>query len=309
MKRLFRNQNYLMALLIAPIMITACGEESDDPIEAPLAGFDVTVSEENTMMVSVSNTSVDGDTYSWDFGDGSDPVTTTDASHTYTESGTYTITLTATNEGGSDDATQQVSVSGFGENLVTAGDMSDASAWTSTALWTAADNMTAHDFVDGAFVFKSGTNDNGDVYEYSNHMLYQEVSLTAGSTYQFEASLSSTTGSNGTWFEVYLLSAEPVVEDDIQGVQVALKAYGDGENCTVGEFSGDIMEVAAGCTANAYEGIMDANGQFTVTADDLSEGGSVFLLFKVGSGWAPEGTVASFGDGIVLDDIVIKEVL
>ena len=36
------------------------------------------------------------DSYTWDFGDGSGTVSTTDASHSYTTAGTYTVTLTAT---------------------------------------------------------------------------------------------------------------------------------------------------------------------------------------------------------------------
>ncbi|NET48228.1 MAG: PKD domain-containing protein, partial [Merismopedia sp. SIO2A8] len=39
-------------------------------------------------------------TYSWDFGDGSDPVIGTNATHTYTDNGNYTVTLTVEDEDG-----------------------------------------------------------------------------------------------------------------------------------------------------------------------------------------------------------------
>jgi PKD repeat protein len=41
-------------------------------------------------------------TYEWDFGDGSPVVTDVNPSHVYTQTGTFTVVLTATNEAGSD---------------------------------------------------------------------------------------------------------------------------------------------------------------------------------------------------------------
>jgi PKD repeat protein len=61
------------------------------------------------LTVKVADKSVNADTISFNLGDGN---TTTAGyfDHTYTEAGIYTITLTATNEYGSDDATQTVEV-------------------------------------------------------------------------------------------------------------------------------------------------------------------------------------------------------
>ena len=52
---------------------------------------------------------------SWDFGDGSDSGSTTESEHVYNESGSYTVTLTATGSNGCTKSTQQtIEVSGSG---------------------------------------------------------------------------------------------------------------------------------------------------------------------------------------------------
>ena len=58
-------------------------------------------------MVTFTNASLNADTYSWDFGD-SVLSTQNSPSHTYAADGTYDITLTARNSGGSDADTQSL---------------------------------------------------------------------------------------------------------------------------------------------------------------------------------------------------------
>lgn len=312
MKNIFKNSKYLIAFLFGSLLIS-CGDDGDDisPIEKPIAGFAIEKNEENNLIVTFTNSSIGGASFVWDFGDGSDGATESTTTHTYTASGTYTVTLTVTNESGSDESTQDITVSGFGSNLVTDGDMSNPSAWTLAALWGADDNVMNHAFNDTSMVFLSGADPvTGDPYQYSNYMLYQEVALEGGKTYKFSADVSSTTGANATWFEVYMLKAKPEAEADIEYMQVGLKGYGDGENCIASAFSGDIIDVSKGCTAtNAYDQMLDATGMFTPPTDSLSANSSIFLVFKVGSGWAAEGEIAGFGDGLFLDNVVIKEAL
>ena len=76
------------------------------PGPAPETSFTTDV---NGFVVTLTNTSTDATSYSWDFGDGN---TSNDENpvHTYAECGTFTITLTATNANGSTTATEAVSV-------------------------------------------------------------------------------------------------------------------------------------------------------------------------------------------------------
>ena len=86
----------------------------------PAAGFTVST---NVYVANFTNTTVNGNSYSWNFGDGG-TSTQTNPSHTYAADGTYTVTLTATNDCGSNTFTQQVVISsmpqaGFSANVTT----------------------------------------------------------------------------------------------------------------------------------------------------------------------------------------------
>jgi|GEM_PF-6041907 len=62
------------------------------------------------LIVTFTNISENGVSYSWDFGDGSPASTDQHPTHTYAASGTYTVTLTAEGQDGSESDTQEVTV-------------------------------------------------------------------------------------------------------------------------------------------------------------------------------------------------------
>jgi PKD repeat protein len=83
----------------------------------PAAGFTFSIA---ALDVGFTDTSSDSDGtvtgWSWDFGDGNSAVAQ-HPSHTYAADGTYTVTLTVTdNDGGMDSTSQQVTVSAAGGN-------------------------------------------------------------------------------------------------------------------------------------------------------------------------------------------------
>lgn len=79
-------------------------------IALPSAGFTYT----GSPSVSFTNTSVNGTSYSWNFGDGSAVETTVHPTHNYLADGLYTVTLIVTNSCTSDTITQQINVIGTG---------------------------------------------------------------------------------------------------------------------------------------------------------------------------------------------------
>ena len=72
--------------------------------DVPTAGFTESTTDDT---VDFTNTSTNANTYSWDFGDGNGS-NATDPSHTYAMDGTYTVTLTASNDCGDVIVTQDV---------------------------------------------------------------------------------------------------------------------------------------------------------------------------------------------------------
>lgn len=86
-----------------------CRQPPPPPPEPPLADFSTSI---NNLTVIFNNLSTGTAplSYRWTFGDGSPLSLQSDPVHTYAAPGTYAVTLTVTNAGGSDSASQFVTV-------------------------------------------------------------------------------------------------------------------------------------------------------------------------------------------------------
>lgn len=96
----------LTLVAFAAIVFTACNDEEEKPL--PDASFSFLASGDGRT-VQFTNESENATTYAWDFGDGD---TSTEASplHIFPDYGTFTVVLTATGEGGTDDFSYQLTV-------------------------------------------------------------------------------------------------------------------------------------------------------------------------------------------------------
>lgn len=104
----FRITQLLGALSLAAVAVFwGCKEE--ETIPKPTASFTYSIDADTGGVVTFTNTSKNADSYQWDFGDGTfstlkDPV------KTYMEDGDYTVSLVATNLGGSTEAKETISI-------------------------------------------------------------------------------------------------------------------------------------------------------------------------------------------------------
>lgn len=117
MKKQFTLLSSLLTIVVVSFVGWSCDEDSEST-PLPTADFDSSV---DVLTATFTNTSVDGLTYSWDFGD---EASSTDESpsHTYAQSGAYLVKLTATNSTGSDEKTAALEVV---VKITIDGDMSD----------------------------------------------------------------------------------------------------------------------------------------------------------------------------------------
>lgn len=99
-----------------PVSLVASNELGDDEIvrmdfitvgELPTAAFDAVVDDQGNL--TVQNTSSNGDSFSWNFGDGGNS-SAENPTYQYTESGTYTVELTVSNACGSETISREITV-------------------------------------------------------------------------------------------------------------------------------------------------------------------------------------------------------
>tara|TARA_X000000368_G_scaffold26250_1_gene19835 strand:- start:2273 stop:3082 length:810 start_codon:yes stop_codon:yes gene_type:complete len=110
---------FISTLLLFSMIVVSC-EDDEATVEAPTARFNYTVDADNGLLVNFTNSSLNADTYSWDFGDG-ETSTDMSLSHTYAADGEYTVTLTATNSGGSTSASETLTLT----SVLTLADLND----------------------------------------------------------------------------------------------------------------------------------------------------------------------------------------
>ncbi|MFY0624924.1 MAG: PKD domain-containing protein [Reichenbachiella sp.] len=233
--------NYLRLLtmtLVIGMFMTSC--DDDESIDAPIAFFSAEADEENFQLISFTNETLNGDTYSWEFGDGTAASTDENPVHEYAEAGLYTVTLTATNGGGSNMYSEDITVlSAEPVNVIVNGGFDDASSWTLISHNTTGNGTLA--IADGVATMTATDADWGG----EGHLgMYQELVLEPGDyVVDFDISFD---GVGDSWFETWVGPNEPVEGSDYgsdHGATMVVKPS-DAWNCEV-TYSGPA--IAAGC--------------------------------------------------------------
>lgn len=92
-----------VAIAAIAVIATSCKPK----VDAPKAAFGYQFEE---LTVTFENLSKNATSYEWNFGDGSEISTEANPVHVYAEGGSYTVSLTAINEGGKNTFTDEVSL-------------------------------------------------------------------------------------------------------------------------------------------------------------------------------------------------------
>jgi len=121
-KGFLKNILGLAIILVMGVYVTGCG--NDDLPPAPTLKMNVTV---DGFTVHIAAEATDADTWLWEYGDGTQSDSVGSHTHTYAQSGTYTIICTVTGEGGSETKSESVTIATIEELLTAhAWKMSDA---------------------------------------------------------------------------------------------------------------------------------------------------------------------------------------
>jgi PKD repeat protein len=265
MKPLYKS---LITLIMIAVSITAC--EKDDDVAAPTADFDFTVA---NLAVTFSNESTNGRYFTWDFGDGSDPITAMAPGYSYQDEGTYTVTLTVTGRDGSQVTTTKDVTVTAPPNLVEGGkfEAGDESKWTMLDLSPGVDVT----FTNGAAVWQGGG--------WGQAGIYQAIELEANKKYQLNMKVSGS-GATETWFEVYVGKAVPVQGQDYSdgGKRLAINTWA---GCGTSAFNGPLTSISCDGTAG---GVVE-----------FPTAGTAYIVIR--SGGANLGTT-----GITVDNVELR---
>jgi PKD repeat protein len=252
--------------------------------------------------VNQSNFATD---YSWDFGDGTGTSTEMNPSYTYQDPGTYTVTLTATNEKGDSIVTKTDFVKAnekpelpAGEKLY-GGNMEDPNLWNITYLSTDVDpkpvgtwNYTAVSAAHGAGGALHVTGD--ATYGTAHYCIWQPVEMEKDSVYHFDGAFMAISSLDHHWVEVYIGTDAP-----LEG-----KEYGIDQ-----ELGGDATMIAhfntwESCGGDGVDGTFMANACVDVDGFRPAETGTYYFVLKTGvTDW--EGN--SYPFEVLFDELTLQE--
>ncbi|MGH2382321.1 MAG: PKD domain-containing protein [Candidatus Limnocylindria bacterium] len=229
----------------------------------PVANFSASQTA-GTFTVNFVDTSTNSPTeWLWDFDPsvGDDGSTEPQPSYTYAGPGTYQVTLTATNEFGSDSVTKPVTVTEeppppTGNLLTNGGFELDANGDTRPDDWTTDTAFTRSDVIpaqEGAFVGRHLTTSE------RSYTVYAEASVAGGESYVLSGMLNAPTNADAFKFQFKIkwrgaggnISTTLVhqIKDDTAG---AWRSFSGTVTAPAGATTGRVMMVANGLNGTVY---------------------------------------------------------
>lgn len=245
--------------------------------DKPIASFNsFTVGLENAPL-QFTNSSSNATSYSWNFGDGN-ISTEENPVHTFAAPGTYTVTLTATNDAGNRAATKTILImeQSAVSNLLVGSGMTDASKWVIAEQGKSQPSFTwnSSDAPTGATTALRFTKSGNDGF-----VLYQPVYLTAEKTYTFDCLVKDLGGNaSSTWMQIFFSNTiQPNDNEDITDLGIV-------EGNTIGQLSSwrsghEPAGIDDSFAANA--GVDDYTGN--ICEFTPSETGMYYFIFRIGT--------------------------
>jgi len=245
-----------------------------------------------SLTTTFTNLTTFGNSYSWNFGDGSALSTEENPVHVYTAVGTYDVTLKATNEKGDSILvkTGLVKVNQRPDlppgEMLYGGNMENGNFWSTVRLVAADPTVLTWNYTEALPTGgEGGSLRLESIGPNFNMAIYQEVQLKKDYYYVFDGLYKDVKGIADYWCEVYVGTVQPLDGTDYTATQGTLL-----------------------CKMNTWEGtqpLMNGalSGLLTVTPFKAPADGKYFFVFKMGSN-KPAGV-----NEILLDKLTLKETL
>ena len=235
--------------------------------------------------VEFTNTTIEGTTYSWDFGDGT-TSTMENPSHTYMEEGTYDVVLSATNSCGTTTASQMVEI-----NALPTAAFNATNATGCGPLTVEFNNDSSSNAESFAWTFEGGTpatsTDENPTVTYSSSGSYAVMLV-----------VTSPAGTDESTIENYIVVlSEPIASIDATtaGNVVTATNSGTGADGNTWSVGGETFDT------EILEYTFDANGTYTIDLVAFNECGMTTTSTDVVIDVYPE---ASFGNIFPIDACV-----
>ena len=243
------------------------------------------------LVVQFKNLTQYGETYEWNFGDGSAVSTAFEPTHTYTAIGDYTITLKASNAQGDSTLVKTAFVSVVesyelpdGEKLY-GGDMTKGGFWKTTPYGQNLKAPTTWNYTAEPFTGSEG----GVLRVQTGRIaLYQRVEVKAGHIYKFDCDVHVKSSSTNMWVQTFMSEEEPPQDSDplvAANTMAELRTYADG---TVSGYAGKFSEKCIKGASYPFE-----KGVFKATVDEVR-----WFVIKFGTNSTMD---------VLLDNLSLKE--
>lgn len=202
------NRIFFSFVLLGLLSFVFQSCKKNEEVKFPVASYQYTVSEDNPLEVSFKNYSRYATSYHWDFGDGIGTSEEENPVYIYTEGGTFSPTLTATNELGSKDHSKEVKIiDPSSANYIQNGGFDDTSIWNIIQHNAAANGKVT--IADGVAVFDEIVDVPSGSWGQEAHVgINQQVTVDAGN-YFFDMDIT-TNGIDECWFELWVGPQQPV---------------------------------------------------------------------------------------------------
>lgn len=281
------------------VILTVSHPESDETItltdyiavsDEPITSFEFF---DDLFVVEFTNTTVEGETYSWDFGD----ETTNNEenpSHTYTEEGTYTVVLSATNECGTTTSSQTVVINALPTAAFNANNSTGCGP-----LMVEFNNASSSNVESLVWTFEGGSpstsTEENPIVTYTNSGSYPVI-LTVTSP----AGTDVSTIDN---FIVVLSKPTAVIDATTSGNSITASNTGIGSDKVTWSVGGEVFEI------DILDYIFEENGTYTIELTTENECGTATTSTEITIDAFPEANfgnsfpiIACVGESITLMD-------